>query len=167
MAREAVPSMRTMWSQPDTVSWVRFRFRRSQKKGPQSQLQRLAWFDEMWSELTSENRDLLIKNVERWHWSDTFASFGSRDQRRIGRVQMEKLKLSKKRTQPNNDDLMNATPKSKQSKPKFDANLDMLVLHYCDEAAAYGVEFGDGRLFLGQPGEQPRLGKHPRVRQDF
>ena len=80
MAREAVPSMRTMSSQPDTVSWVRFRPRRSPKEGPQSQLQRLAWFDEMWSELTSENRDLLIRNVERWHWSDTFAGFGSRDQ---------------------------------------------------------------------------------------
>ena len=104
----------------------------------------------MWSELTSENRDLLVRNVERWHWSDTFAGFGSRDQRRIGRVQMEKLKLSKKRTQPSNDDLMNSTPKSKQSKPKFDANLDMLVLHYCDEAAAYGVEFGEGRLFSMQ-----------------
>ena len=150
MAREAVPSMRTMWSQPYTVSWVRFRLRRSPKEGPQFQLQRLAWFDEMWSELTSETRDLPVRNVERWHWSDTFAGFGSRDQRRIGRVQMEKLKLSKKRTQPSIDDLMNSTPKSKQSKQKFDANLDMLVLHYCDEAAAYGVEFGEGRLFFMQ-----------------
>ena len=69
----------------------------------------------------------------------------------MGRVQTEKLKLfsqsdasaasPKKRTQPSIDDLMNSTPKSKQSKQKFDANLDMLVLHYCDEAAAYGVEF--------------------------
>ena len=96
MAREAVPSMRTMWSQPDTVSWVPFRPRRSPKESLQSQMQRLAWFDEMCPELTSENRDWLVKHVERWHWSDTFASFGSRDQRRIGRVQMEKLKLSKK-----------------------------------------------------------------------
>ena len=43
-------------------------------------MQRLAWFDEMWSELSSEERDLLILNIERWHWSDTFAGFGSRDQ---------------------------------------------------------------------------------------
>ena len=78
----------------------------------------------------------------------------------MGRVQTENLKFfsqsdasaasPKKRTQPSIDDLMNSTPKSKQSKQKFDANLDMLVLHYCDEAAAYGVEFGEGRLFSMQ-----------------
>ena len=80
MAHVAVPSLHTLWAQPDTVPWVKFRPRKTFKEGLQSQMQRLAWFDEMWSELSSEERDLLILNIERWHWSNTLVGVGSRDQ---------------------------------------------------------------------------------------
>ena len=78
----------------------------------------------------------------------------------MGRVAKEKLQLlpkneltnasaasPKKRAVPNVDDLLSLTPRSKQSKQKFDTNLEILALHFCDDASAYGPEFGEGRLF--------------------
>ena len=77
----------------------------------------------------------------------------------MGRVAKEKLQLlpkneltnasaagPKKRAVPNVDDLLSLTPRSKQSKQKFDTNLEILALHFCDDANAYGPEFGEGRL---------------------
>ena len=55
-----------------------------------------------------------------------------------------------KRSVPNVDDLLLSTYRSKQSKQKFDTNIDILASHFCDDATAYGPEFGEGHLLSFQ-----------------
>ena len=81
----------------------------------------------------------------------------------MGRVAKEKLQALPKKelmnasaaspnkhSVPSVDDLLSSTPRSKQSKQKFDTNIDILASHFCDDATAYGPEFGEGHLFFFQ-----------------
>ena len=58
-----------------------------------------------------------------------------------------------KRLERSVDDLLSSTPRCKQSLQKFNTNLDMLAQVFCDDATAYGSDFGEGQLLSLQLGD--------------
>ena len=76
----AAKRCRLFGSDVTPVRVVKFQAPYECRAGPGTQMERISWSDELWERFQPDQKDRLIRNLQRCTWKDFFAGMGSRNQ---------------------------------------------------------------------------------------